>query len=126
MVIAALIVGTIICIEAFFFLRLDTQARAVFAIASDAFAVLADGRLSDEQKESCARRAARLILKMTTVVALKLAAIAGALYALFLGAAWAHPPSAPRIMAALTSPVVLVSMTLAAFGYVWMRHAILR
>jgi len=126
MVIATLIVGTIICTEAFYFLRLDAEARGVFALASDALGVLADRRLSDEQKESCARRAARLIFKMTAVVALKLAGIAGALYALFLGASWAHPPSAARIAAALTSPVVLVSMTLVAFGYVLMRHAILR
>jgi len=126
MIIAALIVGTIICIEAFFFLRLDLQARGVLAIASDALGVLADGRLSDEQKESCARRAARLILKMTTVAVLKLAVIAGALYALFLGAAWVDPPSAARIVAALTSPVILGAVTLVAFGYVWMRNAILR
>ena len=125
MVVAALIVVTIICIEAFFFLRLDAQARGLFAIASDALGVLADRRLSDEQKESCARRAARLILKMTTVVALKLAAIGAALYVLFRAAAWAHPASADRITTALTSPAVLVSLTLVAFGYMWMRHAIL-
>ena len=100
MLVATLIVGTIICIEAFFFLRLDIQARGVFAIASDAFAVLADRRLSDEQKESCARRAATLILKMTIIAVSKLAAIAGALYALFLVAAWAHPPSAASSSAA--------------------------
>jgi hypothetical protein len=29
-------------------------------------------------------------------------------------------------MTALTSPAVLVSLTLVAFGYMWMRHAILR
>ena len=126
MIIAALIVGTIICIEAFFFLRLDTQARGVFALASDAVAVLADRRISDEQKESCARRAARLIFKMTTVAVLKLAAIVGALYALFLGAAWAHPPSAARFVAALTSPIILVAVSLVAFAYVWVRNAIFR
>src|SRR5262245_48879715 len=125
MIITTLIVGTIICIEAFFFLRLDRQARGVLAIASDALGVLADGRLPDEQKESCARRAARLILKMTTVAVLKLAAIAGALYALFLGASWAHPPSAAALVDALTSPTVLVTVTLVACGYAWMRHAVL-
>jgi hypothetical protein len=126
MVIATLIVGTIICIEAFFFLRLDRLARGVLALASDALGVLADRRLPDEQKESCARRAARLILKMTTVAVMKLAAIAGALYALFLVAAWAHPPSAAGIVDALTSPTVLLCVTLVAFGYVWMRNAVLR
>ena len=126
MIIAALIVGTIICIEAFFFLRLDRQARGVLAIASDALGVLADGHLPDEQKESCARRAARLILKMTAVVVMKLAAIAGALYALFLAAAWAHPASAEGILAALTSPAVLVAVTLVAFLYVWTRNALFR
>jgi hypothetical protein len=126
MLIAALIVGTIICIEAFLFLRLDFEARGVIAVARGALAVLADRRLSDEQKESCARRAVPLILKMTTVAVLKLAAIAGALYVLYLGAAWAHPPSASRIVAALTSPLTLMAMTLAASAYVWMRNAILR
>ena len=126
MLVATLIVGTIICIEAFFFLRLDIQARGVFAIASDAFAVLADRRLSDEQKESCARRAATLILKMAIIAVSKLAAIAGALYALFLVAAWAHPPSAARVVGALTSPVLLVTVTLVAFAYVWIRNALLR
>jgi hypothetical protein len=126
MIVAALIVSTIICIEAFFFLRLDKQTRGVLAIASDALGVLADGRLADEQKESCARRAARLILKMTTVAVLKLAAIGGVLYALFLGAVWAHPPSAAGVLAALTSPIVVLSVTLVAVGYVWLRNAILR
>jgi len=126
MIIATLIVGTIICIEAFFFLRLDRQARSVLAIANDALCVLGDGRLPDDRKESCARRAAGLILKMTTVAVLKLAAIAGALYALFLGTAWAYPPSAAGILAALSSPTVLVAVTLVAFGYVWMRNALFR
>ena len=35
MIVAALIVSTIICIEAFFFLRLDKQTRGVLAIASE-------------------------------------------------------------------------------------------
>lgn len=126
MIIATLIVGTIICIEAFFFLRLDQQARGVLAIASDALGVLADGRLPDEQKESCARRSARLILKMTTVAVAKLAAIACALYGLFLAATWAYPASAAGILNALTSPTVLVTVTLVAFGYVWMRNALFR
>jgi hypothetical protein len=122
--VAALVLSSIIFVEAFFFLRLDRQARGVFVIARDAMSVLADGRLGDEEKESCARRASHLILKMTAVVVVKLAAIGGALYALFLGTATLFPGSADDLLAALTSPIVLVALTLVAIGWVWIRNAI--
>ena len=126
MSVAALIFGSIIFVEAFFFLGLGKQARGVFAIARDAMSVLADGRLGDEEKESCARRASGLILKMTAVVVLKLAAIGGVLFALFLGMTRLFPATAQDLFAALTSPVMLAVVTLVAIGWVWMRNAIRR
>ena len=122
--VATLILSSIIFVEAFFFLRLDRQARGVFVIARDAMCVLGDGQLGDAEKESCARRASRLILTVTAVVVLKLAAIGGALYALFLGVAWLFPGSAAALFAALASPLVLVVVTLVTLGWVWVRHAI--
>jgi hypothetical protein len=122
--VAALILSSIIFVEAFFFLRLDRQAKGVFVIARDAMSVLADGRLGDDEKESCARRASRLILKMTAVVVFKLAAIVAVLSGLFLGAAWLFPASAERLFAALTSPLVLGVVALVTVGWAWMRHAI--
>jgi len=126
MSVAALILSSIVFVEAFLFLKLDRQARGVFVIARDALSVLADGRLADEQKESCARRAARLILTLTAVVVLKLAAIGGVLYALFVGTAWLFPASAERIFATLTSPIVLVVLTLVTLGWLWVRNALRR
>jgi hypothetical protein len=126
MSVAALILSSIIFVEAFFFLGLGKQARGVFAIARDAMSVLADRRLGDEEKESCARRASGLILKMTAIVVLKLAAIGGVLFAFFLGAAKLFPASAEDLFAALASPIVLAVVTLAAVGWVWMRNAIRR
>ena len=124
--VAALILSSIIFVEAFLFLKLDRQARGVFVIARDAMSVLADGRLRDEEKESCARRAARLVLTMTAIVVLKLAALGGVLYALFVGTEWLFPASAERIFAALASPIVLVAVTLVTLGWVWVRHALRR
>ena len=43
MSVAALILSSLIFVEAFFFLRLDKQARAVLGIARDSMSVLADG-----------------------------------------------------------------------------------
>jgi hypothetical protein len=126
MSVAALILGSIIFVEAFLFLRLDRQARGVFVVARDAIGVLADGRLRDEEKESCARRAARLMMTMTAVVVLKLAAIGGVLYALFVGTAWLFPASAERIFAALASPIVLLAVTLVTLGWLWVRNALRR
>jgi hypothetical protein len=123
--VAALILSSLIFVEAFFFLRLDKQARAVLGIARDSMSVLADGRISDADKEACARRASLLVLKATAVMVLKLAAIAAVLYAVFLGVTWIHPSSAASLLAALASPLVILSVTLVAFGYVWMRNAIL-
>ena len=124
MSVAALILSSIIFVEAFLFLKLERQARGVFVIARDAMSVLADSRLGDEEKESCARRAARLILTMTAIVVLKLAAIGGVLYALFVGTAWLSPASVERIFAALASPIVLVAVTLVTLGWVWVRNAL--
>ena len=126
MSVAALILSSLVFVEAFFLLRLDRQARAVVAISRDAFCVLADGRLGDDQKEACARRASRLILKVTSLIVLKLGGIAVAMYAIFVGVAWIHPASAASLFAALASPLVLVSVTAVACGYVWVRNAILR
>ena len=125
MSVAALILSSLIFVEAFFLLRLDRQTRAVVAISRDAFAVLADGRLGDDEKEACARRASRLILKETSLIVLKLAALAVFLYAIFLGVAWIRPSSAASLLAAFASPLVLVSVTAVACGYGWMRNAIL-
>ena len=124
MSVAALILSSLIFVEAFFLLRLDRQARAVVAISRDAFYVLADGRLGDDDKEACARRASFLILKTTSLMVVKLVAIAALMYAIFVGVAWVHPSSAARLFAALASPSVLVSVTAVACGYGWVRNAI--
>jgi hypothetical protein len=63
---------------------------------------------------------------MTGVVLLKLAAIASVLSVCFLGAVAISPESEAGLIAALASPTVIVALTLAAGGYVWMRNAILR
>jgi len=125
MSVAALILSSLVFVEAFFLLRLHRQTRAVVAISRDAFSALADARLGDDEKEACARRASRLILKETSLLVLKLAAIAVVLYAILLGVVWIHPSSAASLLAALTSPLVLVSVTAVACGYGWMRNAIL-
>jgi hypothetical protein len=125
MSVATLILSSLIFVEAFFLLRLDRQARAVVAISRDAFYVLADGRLGDDEKEACARRASLLILKSTSLIVLKLAAIAVVMYAIFVGVTWIHLSSAASLFAALTSPLVLVSVTAVACGYGWVRNAIL-
>jgi hypothetical protein len=124
--VAALTLSSIIFVEAFLFLRLDRQARGVFVIARDAMSVLGDGGRGDEEKESCARQASRLILTMTAIVVLKLAAICGVLYALFLGTAALSPETGDGLLAALASPIVLAILTLVAVGWVWMRNAIRR
>ena|SRR5688572_3413252 len=126
MSVAALILSSIIFVEAFLFLGLGKQARGVFIIARDAMSVLGDARLGDDEKESCARRASGLILKMTAVVVLKLAAIGGVLVALFLGAAKLFPDSADDLFAAFASPIVLAVVTVVAVGWVWMRNALRR
>ena len=125
MSVATLIVTSLILVEAFFFLRLDEQARAALRTARDAAGVLADRHISDDEKESCARKASRLVFKLTAVLTLKLIILAVVLYAIFLGVAWIHPPSAASLLAALTSPLVLASVTLIALVYVRMRNAIL-
>ena len=124
MSVATLILSSLIFVEAFFLLRLDRQARAVVAISRDAFYVLADGRVSDDEKEASARRASRLVLKATSLIVLKLAAIAVVMYAFFAGVAWIHPSSAASLFAALASPLVLASVTAVACGYGWVRNAI--
>jgi hypothetical protein len=57
---------------------------------------------------------------------LKLAAIGGVLYALFVGTAWLSPASVERIFAALASPIVLVVVTLVTLGWLWVRNALRR
>jgi hypothetical protein len=126
MTVAALALGCIIFIEAFLFLELGKQARGILVNAREALRVLADPERSDEEKESCARRASRVILKITVAVVLKLAAIAVVLFALFAGAALISPQSKAGIAAALASPAVIVLLTLAGVCYVSTRNAIKR
>jgi hypothetical protein len=126
MTFAALLVCSSFFIEAFLFLELGKQARGILAEARDALRTLGDSQRSDEEKELCARRASRLILTMTVVLAAKLMAIAGVLGIVLVGAVLISPDSKDSLVAALASPAVLAALTLVAVGYVWARNAIFR
>lgn len=126
MTVLALALGCIIFIEAFLFLELGKEARGILVNARDALRVLTDAARSDAEKESCARRVSRLILKMTVALVLKLAAIAAALFMLFAGAALVSPQSKAGIAGALTSLPVIVLLTMASVCYLSTRNAIKR
>ena len=126
MTLAALALSCVIFVEAFLFLELGKQARGILATTQVTLAILADGQRSDEEKESTARRAAGALLGMTAAVLLKLALIAAILGAFFAGAVQLFPASEAALMAAFTSPSVMVLLTFVAAGYVWARNAILR
>ncbi|HEX5048167.1 MAG TPA: hypothetical protein VFX89_13695 [Gammaproteobacteria bacterium] len=126
MVAAALLLSCIVFIEAFLFLELGKQAGGILSRARDAMRVLADANRSDEEKESWARRNSGLILAMTASMAVKLAAMAAAVFAVLAGAVLISPQSEAGLSAALTSPTVIALMTLIAACYLWTRNAILR
>jgi hypothetical protein len=125
MILGALLLRCVVLIEAFLFLQLDRQVRGIFATTRDALYVLGDAKVSDDDKEHCTRLAARVILKMTAIFTLKLAAIVVVLCAVFFGIAAISSASAAALLAALVSPTVIVALTLAAMGYVWIRNAVL-
>ena len=126
MILGALLLSCVVLIEAFLFLQLDRQVRGIFATTRDALYVLGDAKVSDDDKERCTRLAARVILKMTGLFTLKLAAIVGVLCVFFLGFTAISSDGGAALLAALVSPTVLVALTLGAMGYVWIRNAVLR
>jgi hypothetical protein len=128
MILAALVLtlSCVVFIESFLFLELGKQARGILASARDALRTMTDAQRSDEEKELCTRRAALAILTMTGAAVLKLAAIAAVLAALFWGFVLISPESEADLTAALVSPAVIASLTLAGVCYVWARNAILR
>jgi hypothetical protein len=125
MILGALLLSCVVLIEAFLFLQLDRQVRGIFATTRDALCVLGDGKVSDDDKERCTRLAARVIVKMTALFTLKLAALVGVLCAFFFGVAAISSDGAAALLAALVSPTVIVALALAAMGYVWIRNAVL-
>ena len=126
MIHAALVLSCIVLVESFLFLQLDKQVRGILATTRDALHTLGDAKASDDDKEHATRLAARVILKMTVVFTLKLAAIIGVLGAFLFGTAAISPSGASAVLEALVSPTVIVALTLAATCYVWIRNAILR
>jgi hypothetical protein len=126
MILAALVLSCIVLVESFLFLQLDKQVRGILATTRDALHTLGDAKTSDDDKEHATRLAARVILKMTVVFTLKLAAIIGVLGAFLFGTAAISPTGASAVVEALASPTVIVALTLAATCYVWIRNAILR
>src|SRR5688500_8791392 len=104
MILAALLLTCVVLIESFLFLQLGKQARGILAATSAALSVLRDAKVSDDDKERCTRSAARVVLTMTAVFTLKLAAIAGVLFIVFFGVASFSADGAAALLAALMSP----------------------
>jgi hypothetical protein len=126
MILAALVVCSILLIEAFLLLELGKQTRGILAHARSALRTLGDRDRSDHEKELCARLASRLILTQTALLTSKLLAIAIVLGLVLAGAVLASRDSEPDLAAALASPVVIVALTLVAVGYAWARNAIVK
>jgi hypothetical protein len=126
MILAALLLTCVVLIESFLFLQLGKQARGILAATSDALSVLGNAKVSDDDKERCTRHAARVVLTMTAMFTLKLAAIGGVLAIVFFGVASISADGGAALLAALVSPTVIVALTLAATCYLWVRNAILR
>lgn len=125
MIFVILLLASILFIESFLLLGLGRETRGLVHEARTALRALGDGWLSDHEKETLARAAARRIFGATARCVLKLSLIVAALAALLAMAALASPAVGEGVTAALSSPGMIVALTLAAGGYGWLRSAIL-
>jgi hypothetical protein len=118
--------STVIFIESFLFLDLSIQVRRILSESQLSWRILASGTHGEEQKEAQLRHSSRVVGAATGILALKLAlttAVVAMPYALI---AVFRPEVTRQILADLSSPVMLPTLTVVAFAYTWLRHVIFR
>ncbi|MCC7258470.1 MAG: hypothetical protein IT486_08855 [Gammaproteobacteria bacterium] len=113
-------------IELWFLLGLGRDTEGILARSHEAMKMFAAADVDDAAKETYMRRAAAGMLGATLTLAAKFLVIGLVLYALYALVIAAFPDLRAPILGSFTSPFVVIVLTVAAFAYVRVRHAILR
>lgn len=113
-------------IELFLFLDLRSQARAIVAGSHEAFGVLTASGLGDDEKETYVRSASLQLFRSTAAFTMKLLLIGAVLYGGYRSTIALFPGREASLARDLVSPGVVLTTTIAALCYIWMRNAVRR
>jgi hypothetical protein len=125
MIYVPLILLSVALFELFVLLKIAESARTILSRSREAMRVLASPELGDDEKESCMRRGSIETFKATLGLTAKLLLTAGILFALFELIIVMFPALRQPLIASLVSPSAIVILTVAVFGYAWIRKAAL-
>ena len=121
-----LILMSIIFVELFLFLKIIADAQSVMALSSKSVKVMQSKEMNDREKEKFMRTNSVTMLSTTFKFIGKFIFIFAVLFGVLWSIAQYEPVLASQIESDFYSITIIISLTLATLGYVWIRNVIRR
>ena len=116
----------IVFVELLIFFNIGGNARSIFHITLESFQVLQSSEMSDYEKESYFRGESLSIIKFTTHFVGKFLLIFAIIFLLYIMAAQLFALPQELLIEQLSSLTVLLALSVATMGYVWVRKFLTR
>ncbi len=121
-----LILISIIFVELFLFLKIIADAQFVMALSSKSVKVMQSKKMSDREKEKFMKTNSITMLSTTFKFIGKFILIFAVLFGILWAIAQYEPALASQIESDFYSIIIIIGLTLATLGYVWIRNVIRR
>ncbi|PCI66329.1 MAG: hypothetical protein COB38_10260 [Gammaproteobacteria bacterium] len=121
-----LILMSIVFVELFLFFKIIADAQSVMALSSKSVKVMQSKKMSDREKEKFMRTNSVIMLSTTFKFIGKFILIFAVLFGILWSIAQYEPTLASQIESDFYSITVIIGLTLATLGYVWIRNVIRR
>lgn len=126
MIYLSLFLLCIIFIELVILLDLSSNIKSVFVRSQDAYNIIISTKLNDDAKEKRVRQSSLAIFKDTVFFLVKLILTIFILYVIYIILLSLFSLSEDQMVAASFSLYTIISLTVAAFFYSWLRSVIIK
>jgi len=117
---------SVIFVELFLFLKIITDAQSVMALSAKSVKVMQSKKMTDREKEKFMRTNSVTMLSTTFKFIGKFILIFAVLFGILWSIAQYEPMLASQIESDFYSITIIIGLTLATLGYVWIRNVIRR
>ena len=121
-----LILMSITFVELFLFLKIIADAQSVMALSAKSVKVMQSKKMSDREKEKFMRTNSVTMLSTTFKFIGKFILIFAVLFGILWAIAQYEPTLASQIESDFYSITIIIGLTIATLGYVWIRNVIRR
>ncbi|PHS17562.1 MAG: hypothetical protein COA86_09755 [Kangiella sp.] len=121
-----LLLMSVIFVELFLFLKIITDAQSVMALSAKSVKVMQSKKMTDREKEKFMRTNSVTMLSTTFKFIGKFILIFAVLFGILWSIAQYEPMLASQIESDFYSITIIIGLTLATLGYVWIRNVIRR